>query len=70
MPQIKSTISPNAPAFKANAAAMGKLVADNLQCLRRGGVGEVDLNDLGLIVRIEGDGEAEELADVENPARA
>src|SRR6476659_4549503 len=28
VPQIKSAISPNSPAFKANAEAMGKLTAE------------------------------------------
>src|SRR5438128_665441 len=39
MPQIKSAISPNSSAFKANAEAMGKLVAELKEKMARAALG-------------------------------
>ncbi len=39
MPTIKSAISPNSPAFKANAEAMGKLVAELKEKMARAALG-------------------------------
>ncbi|MBV9571252.1 MAG: methylcrotonoyl-CoA carboxylase [Alphaproteobacteria bacterium] len=39
MPQIKSAISPNSPAFKANAEVMGKLVAELKEKMARATLG-------------------------------
>src|SRR3954466_10582985 len=39
MPQIKSAISPNSAAFKSNAEAMGKLVAELKEKMARAALG-------------------------------